>query len=47
MNQVRLGIVGLGNMGGAHAKSILANKINRCVLGAICDTDPALSLIHI
>ncbi len=41
MNQVRLGIVGLGNMGGAHAKSILANKINRCVLGAICDTDPA------
>ena len=41
MNQVRLGIIGLGNMGGAHAKQILANKINRCVLTAICDTDPA------
>ena len=41
MNQVRLGIVGLGNMGGAHAAQILAKKINRCVLGAVCDTDPA------
>ena len=41
MNQVRLGIIGLGNMGGAHAKQILANKINRCVLSAVCDTDPA------
>ena len=41
MNQVRLGIVGVGNMGGAHAKQIMANKINRCVLGAVCDTDPA------
>lgn len=41
MNQVRLGIVGMGNMGGSHAKNILANKINRCVLGAVCDIDPA------
>jgi len=41
MNQVRLGIVGVGNMGGAHAKQLLANKINRCVLGAVCDIDPA------
>ena len=41
MNQVRLGIVGLGNMGGAHATQILAKKIDRCVLGAVCDTDPA------
>ena len=41
MNQVRLGIVGVGNMGGAHARSVLANKINRCVLSAVCDSDPA------
>ena len=41
MNQVRLGIVGLGNMGGDHARNILAKKINRCVLGAVCDLDPA------
>ena len=41
MNQIRLGIIGVGNMGGAHAKNVLANKINRCVLSAVCDIDPA------
>jgi len=41
MNQVRLGIVGVGAMGGSHAKNILEKKINRCVLGAVCDIDPA------
>ena len=41
MNQVRIGIVGGGAMGVAHARNILENKINRCVLGAVCDIDPA------
>ena len=41
MNQVRLGIVGMGGMGQAHARNLLANKIRRCVLGAVCDTEPA------
>jgi predicted dehydrogenase len=38
---VRLGIVGIGNMGASHADQILAKKISRLELGAICDTDPA------
>lgn len=38
---VRLGLVGLGNMGQSHAKSILEGKVPRCELAAICDTNPA------
>ena len=41
MDKVRLGIAGLGNMGATHATSILAGKINRLELTAVCDTDPA------
>ena len=41
MDKVRLGIAGLGNMGATHASSILAGKINRLELTAVCDTDPA------
>lgn len=37
MNKVRIGIVGLGNMGSAHARQILAGKINRLELGAVAD----------
>jgi predicted dehydrogenase len=40
MKKVRIGIVGLGNMGFAHAQNILAGKINRLELGAVADTDP-------
>lgn len=36
---VRLGIVGLGNMGSAHVANL--PKIARCELAAICDVDPA------
>ena len=36
---IRLGIVGLGNMGAAHARSVLAGKINRLELAAVCDGD--------
>ncbi len=40
MNKVRIGIVGLGNMGYAHAQNILAGKINRLELGAAADVNP-------
>lgn len=39
MKKVRLGIIGLGNMGSAHARSLLAGKIDRVDLVAICDID--------
>ena len=43
MNQptsVRFGIVGLGNMGNAHAKNILDGKVPGLKLTAIADTNP-------
>jgi predicted dehydrogenase len=35
--EVRLGVVGLGNMGRAHARSLQAGKIANCRLAAVCD----------
>ncbi len=40
MDKVRLGVVGLGNMGTAHASQVAAGKIPRCVLAAVCDAEP-------
>jgi predicted dehydrogenase len=40
MNSVRLGIIGLGNMGCGHAEKILSGKISRCDLTAVCDPAP-------
>ena len=40
MNKVRLGIVGVGGMGTAHAREVLDKKVNRCELTAVCDIDP-------
>ena len=40
-NTVRFGIVGLGNMGAAHARDLLAGKVPRGSLGAVCDVDLA------
>lgn len=37
MDNVRLGIIGLGGMGQLHAESLLAGKILRCELVAACD----------
>ena len=34
---VKIGIVGIGNMGSAHAKSILAGNIQGMELAAVCD----------
>src|SRR5581483_11404266 len=36
---VRLGIAGMGNMGQAHARSILAGNVPGVWLTAICDED--------
>lgn len=38
--QLRLGIVGVGNQGTMYSKFLLAGKVRRCKLVAICDTDP-------
>jgi predicted dehydrogenase len=37
MNPVRLGIIGMGNMGAVHARHILEGKISRVRLTAVCD----------
>ena len=41
MDVVRLGIIGVGNMGLNHARSVLTGEVGRCVLTAVCDIDPA------
>lgn len=37
MDNVRMGIIGFGNMGTAHCKGLAAGKVSRMVLAAICD----------
>jgi len=39
--EVRVGIIGLGNMGATHARALLAGQAPRLRLTAICDSDPA------
>ncbi|HEV8542235.1 MAG TPA: Gfo/Idh/MocA family oxidoreductase [Verrucomicrobiae bacterium] len=38
MNKVRVGIIGMGNMGKYHADYLLQNKVNRCELTALAST---------
>lgn len=38
MNKVRLGLVGAGNIGKFHAEYLLANKVSRAELTAVCST---------
>lgn len=40
MKQVRFGIVGIGQMGGAHAEWISSGKVENAVLTAVCDINP-------
>jgi predicted dehydrogenase len=42
MQNLRLGIIGLGNMGQAHADSISRGRVSRCRLAAVCDPDQQL-----
>ena len=37
MNNVRLGIIGLGNIGKYHADYLTKGKVSRCELTAVCD----------
>ncbi len=39
MEKVRIGIVGLGGMGSAHARYLADGKVNGAVLSAVCDTE--------
>lgn len=39
-NSVRVGIVGVGAMGGHHARSLLQNEVPNSTLTAVCDLDP-------
>ncbi len=41
MNKVRLGLIGLGNMGKFHAEYLLNHKVPRCELTAVSDAIPA------
>ncbi|MDR1192127.1 MAG: Gfo/Idh/MocA family oxidoreductase [Verrucomicrobiales bacterium] len=41
MQQLRLGIIGVGNMGSHYAKLVLNGQVPRCQLTAVCDTDAA------
>ncbi|BCM92983.1 putative oxidoreductase YteT [Abditibacteriota bacterium] len=40
-NSIRIGVVGVGGMGGGHARNLVAGKISRATLGAVCDVNPA------
>ncbi|TVY09463.1 Gfo/Idh/MocA family protein [Paenibacillus cremeus] len=41
MEQVRIGLIGIGNMGKNHTKYLMDKEIKGGVLTAICDKDPA------
>ena len=38
-NQLRMGIIGVGNIGSAHAHCIAGGQIRGMYLTALCDTD--------
>ena len=37
MNKVRIGVVGIGNMGSVHAKNLFEGKVKGAELTAVCD----------
>lgn len=39
MNTVKVGIIGIGNMGSAHLDCIVSKKINSMIVSAVCDID--------
>lgn len=41
VDEVRIGIIGMGGMGTFHARYLLAGEIDRARLTAVCDVDPA------
>ena len=41
MNAIRLGVIGLGNMGAAHVRSLQGGSVPALEVAAVCDSDPA------
>ncbi len=41
MNEVRIGLIGVGNIGKYHANYLLQGKVPRCRLAAVCSNVPA------
>ncbi len=41
MEPVRLGIIGIGNMGSAHARGVYEGRVDGLRLAAVCDLNPA------
>lgn len=41
MNTLRIGVIGVGNIGSAHVSCLLSGRIKDACLGAICDINPA------
>ena len=41
MDKVRIGVIGVGGMGSAHARHLFDGGVDGAVLAALCDTDPA------
>lgn len=41
MKSIRCGVIGVGNMGGYHARSLAEGRITRTTLTAVSDLDPA------
>ena len=41
MKEVRLGVIGVGNMGSGHVGCIEAGKVKDLKVAAVCDIDPA------
>jgi len=39
MNEIRIGVIGLGNMGSSHARILLEGKVPGAVLGAVSDVE--------
>jgi predicted dehydrogenase len=40
MNPLRIGVIGLGSMGAAHARNLAEGKVPRLRLAAVCDRNP-------
>lgn len=40
MKKIRLGIIGMGNMGNGHLKNIVDGKCPKVTVTAVCDIDP-------
>ncbi|WP_139902400.1 Gfo/Idh/MocA family protein [Clostridium thermarum] len=40
MNKVRIGIIGIGNMGSKHAEYLIKGEVNGAELTAVCDVSP-------